>query len=217
MNILNMKAAATATVVHCDPDAFPSGIPAGFLELSDGIYEETEDESADPTWLCSSVQVKSLSRNASGTGWGRIVIVVNPEGVNQDVALLDSEIERSRSSVLGRLTDCGLKLRSGTKARDAFMRLLKEWAPVSVLTSIDRLGWSDAGCAAFVLGDGRVIGNGKFHFTGRKLAGADGIYAPAGTIEGWRDNVAALCIGNPLMTLSVSLAFEGPLLEMLNE
>jgi uncharacterized protein (DUF927 family) len=38
---------------------------------------------------------------------------------------------------------------------------------------------------------------------------------PAGTPEGWRETVAAHCVGNPLMVAAVSLAFAGPLLEPL--
>lgn len=215
MNIVDMNAARVAAATRCAAEKDTIGIPAGFQALPDGIYQVTEGESGDPTWLCSPITVKAVFRTASGSGWGRIITVADPDGTRQDLSLLDSEIECSPGSARARLTDIGLKLRSGASARAEFTRLIREWKPDTALTSTDRLGWSDAGCTAFGLGDGRVLGNGQFHFTGRRSD--DGSCAPAGTVDGWRDNVAALCIGNPLMTLAVSLAFTGPLLELLNE
>ena len=101
------------------------------------------------------------------------------------------------------------------KARETVLDLLMTWNPDKLMLSTNRQGWADEACEAFVLGGGRLIGdpdvvsvNGDFSTV------AEAIQAH-GTLEDWKANVAALCVGNPLMTTAVSLAFVGPLLELL--
>jgi putative DNA primase/helicase len=36
-------------------------------------------------------------------------------------------------------------------------------------------------------------------------------HTQAGTLEGWRDGIAAKAVGNPLLTLALSASFAGPL------
>lgn len=193
------------------------GLPSGFMALPGGIYEECPDEEAEPEWLCSPLVVAARFREASGKGWGRIVEIENPEGRAQCISLLDGDLEAKSGAVRASLASRGLRMRSGSKAREAVTRLIREWQPVKIMTSTDRLGWADRACAAFVQADGRVFGAGSFHFIGNDLGGAEVTAGFVGAGDEWRDNVAALCAGNPIMILSVSLAFAAPLLEFMNE
>lgn len=193
------------------------GMPSGFVAISGNIYEAASDPGVEPSWLCSPIAVTALFRDTSGRGWGRIIELMDPDGRRQEAAIRDSELESRSASVRSRLIDYGLRLGKGARARDAFSRLIREWKPARTMTSTDRLGWTDQSFRSFVLGDGRVRGHGQFHFTGRSLDGTKEAFAEAGTADTWRDNVAMLCAGNTLLILSVSLAFTGPLLELLNE
>ena len=76
------------------------------------------------------------------------------------------------------------------------------------------MGWVD-GYKAFVLGNGATIGDQSYVFqpAGAITRNARGMQ-PRGTVEDWRDGVAALCRGNPVMTMAVSAAFAGPLLDI---
>ena len=60
----------------------PEGIPDGFRLAADGVYRQIErdDGDADWTWLCSPIRVLALPRDASGTGWGRLVEIADPDG-----------------------------------------------------------------------------------------------------------------------------------------
>jgi len=111
------------------------------------------------------------------------------------------------------LLDMGLNLASGTASRHALSDLLQRWQPSDRAFTADRLGWADEACAAFVCGDGRVIGADDVVYQHENTPAAAAEMKMAGRLEGWRDTVAALCAGNPLMVATVSLAFAGPLLE----
>ncbi|EAM9829415.1 DUF927 domain-containing protein [Salmonella enterica] len=69
-------------------------------------------------------------------------------------------------------------------------------------------GWQHG---AYIMPDGEIIGKPakKVMFYGRSAAASG--YTLAGTVQSWRDNVAALVAGNPSMMLGVAAAFAAPL------
>lgn len=92
--------------------------------------------------------------------------------------------------------------------------MLVGWQPAMRYERVSRLGWVDNEFRAFMIGDGRVLGDA--HVVPDLVS--DHVAAtmyPKGTLEGWRDTVAAPCAGNPLMVFALSLAFSGPLLAVL--
>jgi putative DNA primase/helicase len=192
------------------------GIPAGFLARPDGIYEIGHDD-AEPIWLCGPLSVTARFRRREGGGWGRIVTLLDPGGRLQELSLRESDIATGERKVRSALADFGLRIRPGSAARSALIRLVGDWEPATTLTSSDRLGWADDSCSGFILRDGRVLGCGEYHFAGFMPDDASQSAASAGTFDAWRENVGVLCIGNPLLVLSVSLAFAAPLLEFLGE
>lgn len=78
----------------------------------------------------------------------------------------------------------------------------------------DRLGWIPD-TNSFMLGDGAVGHTNavKYIYTGNNTTQSD----VAGTLDEWRDEVAAQCLGNSRLLLSTSLAFAGPLLRLTNQ
>ena len=117
--------------------------------------------------------------------------------------------------VLKQLSHLGLELAPGNAARNTLIELLQAWKPHTTLTSTARLGWTDDRCVAFVLGNGRIIGEQSFIFIN---TGADTIAAnvkSAGTLAEWKAEVGARCADDPLLIAGVSLALSGPLLELL--
>ena len=119
------------------------------------------------------------------------------------------------AEVLAGLLDRGLLVATGQSARQAMLDLLQRWQPAARAVTSDRLGWADETCAAFICGNGRVIGAEAVVFQSESVPAAAAEMRPQGTLEGWREAVAARCTGNPLMVAAVSLAFAGPLLEPL--
>ena len=72
----------------------------------------------------------------------------------------------------------------------------------------DRIGWHDN---AYVLPD-RTIGDNGEMVMFQSPGGVVSQFKQRGTVEQWRDEVAALCIDNPRLAFCVSAAFAAPLL-----
>lgn len=197
------------------------GLPVGFAVRIDGIYQlgpandAGDGESSEELWLCSPLQVVALFRDKSGTGWGRIIEVTDRDGRKHEVRILDRALESSTVNARALLADQGLRIREGLKARQAVIDLILRWTPPTKLQSTECLGWSDEDCAAFVLGDGRVLGNGNIVALRTGQSSVMNEIRSSGTLEDWRSKVAGPCVGNPLLILGASVALAGPLLELL--
>jgi putative DNA primase/helicase len=199
------------------PETAFSPLPRGFQLRPTGVFREVQDKEGRPdwVWLCSPLRVLSLPRDRSGTGWGRLVEVIDPDGTPHRWAIPARMFAGDGADLRAGLLDMGLNLASGPAARQALADLLQRWQPTERAFTADRLGWADEACAAFICGDGRVIGADDVVYQHENTPAAAAEMKPAGTLDGWREAVAAPCAGNPLMVAAVSLAFAGPLLEPL--
>lgn len=198
------------------PAARPDGLPDGYRVTPGGV-ERRVDVDGEPEWrwLCSPLRVLSLTRGRDGTGWGRLVEVEDPDGGTHRWAIPGRLLVGDGAELRGSLAELGLRMASDRGARDALTNLLAAWYPTARAETSGRLGWADERCAAFILGDGRVIGAADVVYQHAGTATAAAEMKAAGTLEGWRERVAAPCVGNPLLLVSVSLAFAGSLLEPL--
>ncbi|WP_074818905.1 DUF927 domain-containing protein [Pseudorhodobacter antarcticus] len=192
-------------------------LPRGFQLRPNGIFREVSgsEGKTEWIWLCSHLCVLALPRDPSGTGWGRLVEVIDPDGRLHCWAIPARMFAGDGAEVRAGLLDRGINLASGRPARDALIDLLQRWQPPARAITADRFGWVDETYKAFLCGDGRVIGAGDVVYQNENTPVAATEMTAAGTIEGWREAVAAQCDGNPLMIVAVSLAFAGPLLEPL--
>lgn len=193
--------------------------PSGFSAAHDGIYVEASSKDGEVTleWLCSPLAVVASGRNVQHSAWSRCIEFVDPDGVVKRRYVLERDLELGFNKVIGDLCDQGLKIARSTNARRQLKELISSWKPTESYETTDRLGWADATCKAFVLGDRSVIGKTNTVFL--NPAAPDGVPAMTrkGTLEQWRAEVAARCTGNPILVAAVSLAFTGPLLELLEK
>ena len=191
------------------------GLPKRFELKSDGVYWRDDSGDEKPKWLCSPLKVVALTRDRAGEGWGRYVEVLDPDGRRHFWAIPARLLAGDGLELRSTLLDLGLQIASGRSARQALSDLLLQWRPRSRALTADRLGWADEQCAAFILGDGRVLGNQTIVYQHENAPAAAAEMKASGSLEGWRDAVAIQCVGNPLLIAGVSLAFAGPLLELL--
>jgi len=197
----------------------PDGIPEGFTLNDDGIYQlRPGDDDGDlvPVKISSPVVVKGRCRSALGHAWGRVVSVQDPEGTWHELVLEGRQLSQSPNVALAPLFDLGLELAPARKAAESVMVLLRSWQLEAIYLRFHRLGWTSDAHDAFVLGNGRVIG----HALVTTDSVPDDMMAAThtqGTLDAWKNEVAAWCGGNPLMMLAVSHAFSGPLLAVLGQ
>lgn len=204
-------------IADAEQPARPDGLPRGFAVREDGVWRRIEGEDGSEwKWLCSPLRVLALPRDRSGIGWGRLVEVIDPDGRAHRTAIPAELFAGDGREVRALLMRLGLDLASAKGARTAIADLLMQWRPRARALTAARLGWADETCSAFVLGDGRVIGGeGLVVYQSADGPGPGTEMRAAGDLAGWRETVAAPCVGNPLLLVAVSLAFAGPLLEPL--
>ena len=191
--------------------------PRGFQIRPNGIFREVPDADGKTkwVWLCSHLRVVALPRDRAGTGWGRLVEVTDPDGESHRKSIPARMFAGDGAELRAVLQDLGLDLASDRKSRDALTDMLQRWKPLARVLTADRLGWTDETCTSFLYGNGRVIGAGDVVYQEENTPALAAEMTSAGTLEGWREDVAAQCAGNPLMIGAVSLAFAGTLLEPL--
>ena len=204
-----------------EPNARPAGLPRGFKSEPDGIHYNVpgKGEGGQPDewrWLCSPIRVLARNRDTQSDNWGRLIAIRDGAGVVKEWALPATMLAGDGLELRQGCMRMGLTISTAQGAKAKFLELLTNWRPKKLAVVTDRLGWTDAACRAFVLGDGTVIGGGFIVF--QHTGAGDQLVAemrPNGAVEDWRVGVASRCIGNPLLIFSASIALAGPFLEPL--
>ncbi len=190
------------------------GIPAGFSFLPDGIYLEIAP--SEPQWICSPPKVSALFCDGAARNWGRLVEVRDRDGNWHVFPVFDNILSKSAKSVLSDLEGLGLHVPRKKGRGELISTLIADWAPTRRLVTARRLGWTDQSMSNFVLGSGKVVGSIKVLPVDDALTSLADQICTRGSLDDWKNTVAQSCVGNPLLLLAVSLAFSGPLLELLD-
>lgn len=166
-------------------------------------------EPPDSVWVSTPLSVTALTRDADGEAWGRLLEFRDPDGVLHrwpcPMELLAGDGADFRRILMSQ----GLGIAPSAKARHllAVYVQLSEVSSRAVCTS--KTGWHGD---TYVMPDA-TYGESDEHVL-LQVLGQPPKMRQAGSVEGWRDNVAALCVNNSRLTLAVSAAFASPLLRV---
>lgn len=110
------------------------------------------------------------------------------------------------------MKDGGLKITTKPHLR----AILSDWiqhhsdeAPRIIITP--RAGWCHG---VYVMPDGEIIGESEVPVMFNGGSAAARAYRVSGTVESWRDKVAALALGNPFMMLAVGVSLAAPMMKL---
>jgi putative DNA primase/helicase len=195
-----------------------SALPGYYLLSSRGLQMMTEDKEGNPLtlWLCAPLVVCGKARTEDGGDWSTVLRFIDRDAVVRRELIADADLQAGSGKVLAKLAGRGLSVASDKASREGLIDLLRVWTPPARYRLVDCLGWTDGNYNAFVLGDGKVVGAARVlprPHLGTFLMGTDQV---EGTVTAWADQVGKLCVGNPLMMVSVSLALTAPLLQPLD-
>ncbi|WP_421275621.1 DUF927 domain-containing protein [Aeromonas veronii] len=186
----------------------------GPIEFQDGLYCVTTDKGQDDVWsrIGAPLWVTACGRDTAGLGWGLQVRWYSPDGRPQEAFIPHVHLLAEGREALMKLMDGGYRFNLGMKRQ--LIDYLNSKNPYKTFTRVDRLGWIPD-THIFMLGDGPVgsTNDNEYTYTGNNPTQSD----VAGTLDEWRDDVAALCLGNSRLLLGTSLAFVGPLLRLTNQ
>ncbi len=182
-----------------------------YLVKPEGVYVKIKDIE---TFLCSRIIVENRFRDNRSTGWGRLLSLADHDGQRHRFVMNASELGRDEATIIAKLRDHGLTV-TPIKSKHYLMAdylLHTEPRNNQIIRSSSRTGWQEAGI--YLLGDNTVIGESSEQYLLHNQSALRPI-STNGTLEDWKQQVAALCKGNSRLIFGVSVAFASTLLHHL--
>lgn len=184
-----------------------------FVLGDDGVYCLMGQRGAEiMRKVCDALEVVGESRNLDGFGWGKLVRFVNRDGERREWILPAELFAGDGVELRKTLAALGLWI-TPTAARARLSEYLETRNVPARVRTVAVTGWCNG---VFVL-PGETIGKTQepivYHAPGDPGVRLE----QRGTLEGWRDAVARLAVGNSRLMFAVSLAFAAPLLALSGE
>lgn len=169
--------------------------------------DSEDDESERPIvdeWIATPVTVTARTINSDNGSEGRLLKLTTDSGSKEWIMPMEM-FGGSGEDARRQLFAMGVII--ALRKRSFFMEYLLEQRPKPVLITTSRPGWHESG--AFVLPT-RTLGSDavRYQASGKTTA----IYSARGELGQWQEQVAARCVGNPVLTLAIGCALAGPLL-----
>lgn len=161
-------------------------------------------------WLCDPLHVVAVTRaEGASADYGRLLRFRNLDDRWLTWAMPGELLAGRPEGILSVLFGMGLKIAHRQRAR--VVEYIAEQDPKRRIVAATSTGWHGAGLFITPLEN---IGKGEAIYQAETTA--DGDYGQAGTLEGWRESIAAQLPGNPILQLAIGTALAGPLLAPLN-
>lgn len=172
-----------------------------------------EPMEAEPQWICAPLTVAALTRDTSGNEWGRLLVFADRDGQEHRWAMPMAMLAGSGEELRAELLRQGLEVTTIATRRGKLAEYIGQAKPEAKARCVLRTGWH---ASAFVLPT-CTYGEQPREPVIFQGATVDGVaLSVAGTLDGWRANVAMPCAGNSRLVLALSAAFAGPCLGLLD-
>lgn len=191
------------------PDAGRAFDP--FTVSDDGVWHEGIDQDGKrkpPEWVCSRLDVESLTRDQDGGGWGYLLTFADPLGNAKQWAMPARMLSGDGGEYRSMLLNMGLRIAPSPRARNLLTQYIQTRMPKEFASCTDRIGWHGR---AFVL-PRETIGDDAERIVFQTDNAVENTFRSKGTPEQWRQRIGAACVGNSRLAFAVACAFAGPLL-----
>lgn len=193
---------------------FEDWLEHGGAKFRPGVWFFGSDRNGDPfqSWVCSPVRVEAVTFDGSDNNFGRLLRFKNTLGRWREWAMPMDLLRGAGDDMRGELLSMGVEIDPSAKARNLLASYLQAKPPKRRMRCALQVGWCDG---SFVLPDA-VIGpkaSGVIFQSGER--GHDE-HTTGGTLAGWKSDIAARAVGNPLLLLALSASFAGPMLARCN-
>ncbi len=178
-----------------------------------GIHTQRKDEAPTREWICSPLWVKAYTRDHRNENHGRVLEFQDIDNHMHRWTMPMDLLAYEGAKIIGTLLNMGLIITPKKYGKERLLEYISRATPPRRARCVSQCGWFNY---TFVL-PSCVIG----YIQGEKI-----VYQHASTLEmknsesgslaDWREQVAKKAIGNSRLILSISAAFAGPLLHLLN-
>lgn len=226
------------------PDKLPSGFTIRGGKRP-GLWHVEPKDNDDPveTWIGAALHVLGETRDEQSRAWGLLLEWKDGDGVAHKWAMPKALLAgKDSGAVLSQLAAEGWRFGSGQRARNLLNRFLAEYESKRRFRCVPRTGWH---CGAYVLPDevlypcffvgqvgrvGQAAPDKDIQASHNKKCvwdvwdkesivlqtqAAHNPFQCAGTLDGWRESVAAWAQGNSRLMLALCASLAAPLLEPL--
>jgi uncharacterized protein (DUF927 family) len=190
---------------------------AGRFELTErGVFftgVDHEGNTKAPVWVCSSLGVTAKTRDSKSGSWGRLLEWFDDDKVRHQWAMPLELLEGDGTDVRRELARLGLHIATSRAARDLLAAYLKVWPVDQRARCVERLGWHGS---VYTM-PAETIGEAGELVVFQNAHAVEPAFATAGSVDGWRESVAALAAGNSRVVFAICTAFAGALVGIVGE
>lgn len=208
----NGKAATSAPKPAKRPKTTQTGDGrARFRVDGRGVWYEGYDRDGNdlpPQWICDPLEVAAETRNEANTEWGVLLQFADRDGNPKRWAMPRRMLAGDGAEYRATLLDMGLNIDPSSSAKQRLTSYIQTARSDLRARCTSRIGWHGN---AFVLPD-RTIGAGDDLTIFQTDGSIESHFKQSGTLDDWRRELAALCVGNSRLMFCVSSAFAGTLL-----
>lgn len=172
-------------------------------------FELNQDNEIIKTRVCSPLYIDAVTFDQQGNNFGRLLRFKTTRGIWRKWSLPMEMLKGSGDEMRGELLSMGVEIQPGSKARNLLSMYLQSNPPSKQIQCVLQVGWCGD---SFVLPD-KVYGKNADTIIFQSGERNQDEYTTAGTLEGWRKNIAAYAVGNPILILALSSAFAGALIK----
>lgn len=178
-----------------------------------GLTAGKKDAPPEPfdMWISSPIHIDAVTFDGQSNNFGRLLRFKSTVGQWREWAMPMELLAGDGAQLRAELLAMGVELDT-QKGKQQLLHYLQNERPKRHIHCALQVGWCGD---SFVLPD-VVIGPRASDVIFQSGERGYEEHTQAGTLEGWREAIAAKAIGNPLLMLAVSASFAGPLLQRCN-
>ncbi len=166
-----------------------------------------------PIFVCSRLDIVALTRDIDGNNHGRLLEFIDAGGTRKEWAMPMELLAGDGTQFRAALLSMGLRIGTAKGARAYLNNYILQSSPKLQATCVGNTGWHND---CFVLPDVVIGQTKKERLILQTASPIINTYTTKGTIEEWRQYIAAPAMGNSRLLLALSAAFAAPLLYWMN-
>lgn len=173
-----------------------------------GLKHGKGDAPPIPTqhWVCGQLFVEAVTFDGQDNNYGRLLRFRNTSGRWREWAMPMDLLSGRGDELRGELLSMGLQI--NVQSPGLLAHYLQSTVPKRHMRCATQVGWSGD---AFVL-PSAVLGPAASDVIFQSADRSHNEYACGGSLDIWKEEIAARARGNPLLLVAISAAFAGPLL-----